>query len=149
MNQETFEHILRSQIPIAWIAGVRLESYENDVCKICVEHDFLNQNPFGSMFWAVQGMAAEFAGGMMLNYKIKSSGKSISYLVIESKSTFHKKATGKIIFTCNQGDIIDQKIQKAIDTNTPQVFELSSIGTDEADDKVAEFTFTWSIKVRE
>ncbi len=149
MNQESFKHLLRSQLPIAWIAGVRLESYEHGTCRIGVKHDFLNQNPFGSMFWAVQGMAAEFAGGMMLNYKIKASGKSISYLVIESKSTFLKKATGKIIFTCDQGDTIDQEIQKAINTNTPQVFELSSIGTNEEHDVVAEFTFTWSIKVRD
>ena len=149
MNQESFEQLLRSQLPIAWIAGVRLESYENGVCKTCVTHDFLNQNPFGSMFWAVQGMAAEFAGGMMLNHMIKASGKSISYLVIESKSTFHKKATGKIIFTCTQGSTIDQEIQKAIETNSPSVFELKSIGTDESNEVVAEFTFTWSIKVRE
>lgn len=91
MNQESFEHLLRSQLPIAWIAGVRLESYDNGTCKICVEHDFLNQNPFGSMFWAVQGMAAEFAGGMMLTHLIEASGKSISYLVVKSESTFHKK----------------------------------------------------------
>ena len=149
MNQESFEHLLRSQLPIAWIAGVRLESYDNGTCKICVEHDFLNQNPFGSMFWAVQGMAAEFAGGMMLTHLIEASGKSISYLVVKSESTFHKKATGKIIFTCEEGAKINQEIQNAIKSNSPSVFELSSIGTDEADDIIAEFTFTWSIKIRE
>lgn len=149
MTQESFEQLLRSQLPIAWIAGVRLESYENRTCKIAVEHDFLNQNPFGSMFWAVQGMAAEFSGGMMLAHLIESSEISISYLVIESKSTFHKKATGKIVFTCDQGSIIHHEIQQAIHSNSPRVFELLSIGTDESNDVVAEFTFTWSIKVRE
>jgi hypothetical protein len=149
MTPVSFEHILRSQLPIAWIAGVRLESYEHGVCKTCVNHDFLNQNPFGSMFWAVQGMAAEFAGGMMLLNKIEESGQSISSLVIKSESTFHKKATGKIVFTCNQGDTIDQEIQKAVASNSPSAFELKSVGTDETGDIVAEFTFTWSIKVRE
>ena len=149
MNQESFEQLLRSQLPIAWIAGVRLESYEKGICKICVEHDFLNQNPFGSMFWAVQGMAAEFSGGMMLLNKIEASGKSISSLVVKCESTYHKKATGKIIFTCDQGEIIDQEIQKTIETNSPSVFELNSTGTNESNDIVAEFTFTWSIKVRE
>ena len=149
MNQESFEHLLRSQLPIAWIAGVRLENYNNGTCKISVEHDFLNQNPFGSMFWAVQGMAAEFAGGMMLTHLIEDSGKNISYLVVKSESTFLKKATGKIIFSCEEGAKIKQEIQNAIESNSPSVFELSSIGTDEANDIVAEFTFTWSIKVRE
>ena len=73
MNAHTFEHLLRTQLPIAWIAGVRFKSYDGETFKTCVEHDFLNQNPFGSMFWAVEGMAAEFAGGMMLADKIQKS----------------------------------------------------------------------------
>jgi len=148
MNQESFEQILRAQLPIAWIAGVRFQSFEKDTFKTCVQHDILNQNPFGSMFWAVQGMAAEFAGGMMLLRKIESSGKSIASLIIKSESTFSKKATGKIIFTCNDGGKINNEIQKAIETNNPSVFDLCSIGTDELNDVVAEFVFTWSIKVR-
>lgn len=148
MNHESFEQLLREQLPIAWIAGVRFESYEGNTFKTCVKHDVLNQNPFGSMFWAVQGMAAEFAGGFMIKQKIEASGKSISYLVIKSESTFHKKATGNIIFSCREGAKIESEITNAIETNSPSVFELTSVGTDEAGDVVAEFTFTWSIKVR-
>lgn len=149
MTSESFEHILRTQIPIAWIAGVRFESYEGDTFKICVEHDFLNQNPFGSMFWAVEGMAAEFAGGIMLLDKIESTGESISMLVIKNEATFSKKAKGKIIFTCSEGAKVEDEIRKTIESGTPSVFELTSIGTDESGDEVAEFVFTWSIKVRE
>lgn len=149
MNAESFEQLLRNQIPIAWIAGVRFESYHGETFKTCVRHDFLNQNPFGSIFWAVEGMAAEFAGGMMLTDKINATGKSIATLVVKNETIFTKKARGKIVFSCNEGTKIDQEIQKAIDTNTPSVFDLKSIGTDEEDDVVAEFVFTWSIKLRE
>lgn len=148
MDKKKFENILKAQIPIAWIAGVRFESCGDDTFKTKVELDLLNQNPFGSMFWAVEGMAAEFAGGMMLLNKIESSGKSIASLVIKNEVVFSKKAVGKIIFTCNEGKKIEEAIQMAITTDTPNTFELTSVGTDEANDTVAEFKFTWSIKVR-
>ncbi len=149
MNAESFEHILRSQIPIAWIAGVRFESYDGETFKVCVEHDFLNQNPFGSMFWAVEGMAAEFAGGVMLLDKIEATGKNISMLVVNNEAIFNKKAKGKIIFTCSEGKKIEDEVRKTIESGTPSVFELTSTGTDESGDLVAEFIFNWSIKVRE
>jgi len=148
MNKESFDHILKTQIPIAWIAGVRFESFDRDTYQTSVELDFLNQNPFGSMFWAVEGMAAEFAGGMMLVHKIEASGKNMSSLVIKSEITFSKKAVGKIIFTCKDGKKIDKEIQRAIEKNEPRTFDLTSVGTDESGDIVAEFVFTWSIKLR-
>lgn len=148
MNKESFDHILKTQIPIAWIAGVRFENFDRDTYQTSVELDFLNQNPFGSMFWAVEGMAAEFAGGMMLVHKIEASGKSMSSLVIKSEIAFSKKAVGKIIFTCKDGKKIDNEIQQTIEKNEPRVFDLTSVGTDESGDIVAEFVFTWSIKLR-
>lgn len=148
MNQEFFKQMMISQIPIAWIAGVRLENFENNKVQTYVELDFLNQNPFNSMFWAVQGMAAELSTGLMLLTKVQASGEKISTLVVHQKSTFSKKAVGKIVFTCDQGALIDAKIKEAIDTKEGVSFQLNSTGVDEAGDEVAKFTFTWSIKVK-
>ena len=148
MYNEIFNDIIKKQIPIAWIAGVRFESYKDNTLQTSVVFDFLNQNPFGSMFWAVEGMAAEFAGGMMLLTKIQESGKSIATLVVRNEVNFKKKAIGKIIFTCNEGEKIDRELQKAIETGEGHLLELNSYGTDEQGDIVAEFKFIWSIKLR-
>jgi hypothetical protein len=148
MNKESFDQLLKSQMPIAWIAGVRYESCNQEMAKTSVVLDLLNQNPFGSMFWAIEGMAAEFAGGMMLISKIMFSGKSISSLVVKTESTFSKKALGKIVFSCDQGKMIDARIQTAIETGEPTEIELTSIATDEEGDEVARFVFTWSIRLR-
>ncbi len=148
MTQEQFKQILTSQIPIAWIAGVRLESFDKNEVKTFVDFDFLNQNPFNSMFWAVQGMAAEFCGGMMLLGKVTASQQNIATLVVHQESTFTKKAVGKIVFSCKDGELIDQKIKEAIETKEGLTFQLTSVGTDEENDVVATFKFTWSIKLR-
>ena len=59
-----------------------------------------------------------------------------------------KKATGRITFTCNQGSLIKETIQKAIDSNEGQTIWLTSIGKNEKGEKVSEMQFEWTIKVR-
>jgi len=80
--------------------------------------------------------------------QIKKSGKSISMLVANNKSTFTKKATGRITFTCNQGHLIKETIQKAIDTMEGQTVWLTSTGLNEEGIQVSEMQFEWTIKVR-
>ena len=148
MNKSFFKQIMTTQIPIAWIAGVRLHSWEENKVSTKVKLSFLNQNPFKSMFWAIQGMAAEFSSGLMASAKIQQSGESVSMLVLGMQAKYHKKAVGKIIFTCDQGEAINSAINEAIQTNKGVSLKVNSIGIDEEGDVVSEFEFTWSFKVR-
>ena len=69
-------------------------------------------------------------------------------LVVENNSSFYKKATGKISFSCSQGSEIDNIINLLTSADTPQTITLKSIGVDNSNDKVSEFCFKWSLKVR-
>lgn len=136
------------QIPIAWIAGVRLHSLNEEQCTTKVRFGWLNQNPFRSMFWAVQGMAAEFSTGFLCAEKIRKSGKKISMLVVKNEATFTKKAVGRITFSCAQGLALDEILEKAIATGEGQILTMHSEGKDEKGDTVASFSFTWSFKLK-
>lgn len=98
------------------------------------------------MFWAVQGMAAELSTGVLIMQSLKIEDAKASMLVIESKATFSKKATGIITFTCSQGDEVLNIIQNA--ANVPQQIWLSASGVDEVGDEVCSFSFLWSIKTK-
>lgn len=148
MTKFKIQLLLLTQLPIAWIAGLKLHAYTANECSISVKLGFLNKNPFQSMFWAVQGMAAELSTGLLCIDSIKKSKHTISMLVIEQKGQFFKKAKGKIIFSCTQGMDIKDIIQKAIDTKESQTVTLKSDGINEAGDKVSSFEFVWSFKVR-
>ena len=52
------------KLPAAWWTGVRVSEINDTSCVVSVRHRWINQNPFGSMFWAVQGMAAELSTGV-------------------------------------------------------------------------------------
>mgnify|MGYP006391740897 FL=1 len=84
----------------------------------------------------------------LIMYQIKSSGKNISMLVAQNKSVFTKKATGRITFSCTQGDAIKEAIHKAIETKDGQTIWLTSIGKNEKGEQVSEMQFEWTIKVR-
>ncbi|WP_136481978.1 DUF4442 domain-containing protein [Cognatitamlana onchidii] len=136
------------KLPAAFMCGVRTKYLDTNKCVVTVKHRWINQNPFKSMFWAVQGMAAEFSTGAIMTSKIQSSGKRISMLVTSNQARFTKKATGRISFTCYDGHLIDEVLSKAIQTGEGQTIDLKSVGVDEHGDEVSSFTFEWSIKLK-
>ncbi|RXG26986.1 DUF4442 domain-containing protein [Leeuwenhoekiella palythoae] len=148
LTPSKFNSFIMFKLPSAWLCGVRVKEISETTCKTSVKHKWINQNPFNSMFWAVQGMAAELSTGAMVINQIKESGKKISMLVANNKASFTKKATGKIIFTCNDGHKIADAIEKTIATGEGQTFWMQSIGMNEDGVVVSTFDFEWTVKVK-
>ena len=135
------------KLPAAWLTGVRISSISDTKCEVKVRFKWINQNPYRSMFWAVQGMAAELTTGMLLTKSIQESNTNISMLLIGNKSNFYKKAVGKIKFICDQGDIAKELIDSTKKNITHKAW-LKAKGFDETGDVVSEFDFEWSCKKR-
>ena len=136
------------KLPSAFICGVRVKQLEATKCVVSVKHRWINQNPFNSMYFAVQAMAAELSTGALVMYQIKKSNKKIAMLVANNKANFSKKATGRITFTCNDGAIIEEAINKTIASGEGQTFWMKSFGIDENGIQVSEMDFEWSIKLK-
>ncbi|SEQ14934.1 protein of unknown function [Hyunsoonleella jejuensis] len=136
------------KLPSAYLCGVRVKYLQDEKCEVTVKHRWINQNPFKSMFWAVQGMAAELSTGALMIGKIQESGKRMSMLVTSNNATFTKKATGRIVFTCNDGYLIDEALQKAIETGEGQTIWMKSVGVNEDGVEVSTFNFEWSVKLK-
>ncbi|NRA94028.1 MAG: DUF4442 domain-containing protein [Psychroserpens sp.] len=148
ISPRKFNFFLLFKLPSAYICGVRTKSLTDNTCVVTVKHRWINQNPFNSMFWAVQGMAAELTTGALVMSKIKSSGKPISMLVAKNDAVFSKKATGRITFICDQGALIDEAISRTLETGEGQIVPLNSKGINEEGIQVSEFNFEWTIKLR-
>ena len=133
------------KLPSAYFTGVRVKSISETTCITSVKHKWINQNPFKSIFWAVQGMAAELSTGALVMAKIRESNKNISMLVANNRATFSKKARGRIEFTCIEGALINQAIEKTIATGEGQTIWMKSEGKDTAGDKVSTFEFEWTL----
>ncbi|GGI57193.1 DUF4442 domain-containing protein [Winogradskyella haliclonae] len=136
------------KLPAAYFTGVRTKYLDYNKCTVSVKHRWINQNPFNSMFWAVQGMAAELTTGALVMKKISDSGQKISMLVANNNASFTKKATGRITFECNEGYKIDEAIANAIDTKEGQTVWLNAKGINKEGVQVSDFNFEWTLKVK-
>ncbi|WP_320243651.1 DUF4442 domain-containing protein [Tenacibaculum sp. 1B UA] len=136
------------KLPSAFFTGVRLKSLTNNAAVVKVTYRWVNQNPFKSMFWAVQGMASELSTGILVMKEIDASNRKISMLVTNVNGTFTKKATGKIRFECNEGELIRATIQKAIETGEGQTITVTSEGFNEEGISVSKFEYEWSLKAK-
>lgn len=136
------------KLPAAYWCGVRLIQLDAQDSKASVKFRWFNQNPFRSMYFAVQMMAAELTTGALMLSAIRESGRSVSMLVATSQSVYHKKVTGRVTFSCNQGQLVREAVAAAIASGAPQTIRLQSVGTNESQELVSEMTFEWTLKVR-
>ena len=136
------------KLPAAWWCGVRLKYIDKSKAIVTVSHRWINQNPFNSMFWAVQGMAAELATGAMVIDQIEATGKKISMLVANNRANFSKKATGKITFTCEDGNLIKAALDRTIATGEGQTIWMKSVGVNEDGVVVSTFDFEWTVRLK-
>ncbi len=136
------------KLPSAYLSGIRVSSIEQKEAQATVKYQWINQNPFKSMYWATQGMASELVTGILLMKAIAQSVKKISMLVISQNGEFYKKATGKITFICKEGNLINNVIKDAIDTGEGQTLKLTAEGFNEEFEIVSKFEYTWSVKIK-
>lgn len=142
-----FQYLLFTivKLPSVWLMGIRVKSISKESATVKVKHRWINQNPFKSMFWAVQGMAAELATGVLLTNAIRESGARISMLVLNNKANFSKKATGRITFQCNQGLEVKSAVEKTVKTGKSQTIWMDATGIDAQGDVVSHFSFEWTL----
>ena len=142
------KRFLMFKLPSAYLCGVKLKEIDNSKAVVTVKHKWINQNPFNSMYFAVQSMAAELTTGAIVIKKITESGKKISMLVTNHNGAFTKKAVGLITFTCNDGNLIDEALKRTIKTGEGQTITMKSVGVNENREQVSVYEFEWSIKLK-
>jgi hypothetical protein len=127
---------------------VRLKEISEIRAVTTVKYGWKNQNPFQSMYFAVQAMAAELSTGALVMSKIHQSGKKISMLVANNNSSFNKKATGRIFFVCEDGAKLDEALTRAVETGEGVTVWMQSVGKNEKGEQVSIMNFEWTLKLK-
>ena len=146
LNPIFFNFFLILKLPLAFLAGVKLISLNDTYSTIQLKYNYLNKNPFKSIYFAALSMAGELASGILAASFTYKNNPRISMLVIGVKIEFSKKAVGIINFTCNQGKEIQDCINKSIITKEGQTIDVITTATDKEGDIVAVFNIRWSFK---
>lgn len=147
-NRFLFRVYLLQRLPLAYVAGINVQKLDDERSVTTVKYKWITQNPFRSMYFACLAMAAEMSTGLLVIAEIYLSNPAISMLIISNQAHYHKKAVGKIHFTCADGKYVAEMVEKAKQTGESYILDLRAVGIDESGDKVAEFVFSWSIKAK-
>lgn len=143
-----FRMFLFWKLPAAFLSGVRIKEINEHSCSVRVPYKWLSQNPFRSTYFACLAMAAEMSTGAMAMAHLYKRKPPVSMLITKLSAEYHKKAVGRTLFTCEDGDALKAAIEKAIASGEGQEFVAKSTGRNEAGELVAVFFFTWSFKAK-
>jgi hypothetical protein len=143
-----FKFFLATKLPAAFFAGLRIKEFDENKCVVQIRYSWFSMNPFKSIYFAVEAMAAEMCSGMLAFGQVYQRTPKVSMLVVKMEVSFVKKATGIILFTCEDGKAIQNTINEAISTKEGKILVSKSIGRNQQNEIVAEFNITWSFKAK-
>ena len=137
-----------AKLPLGLFAGLRVESLTPSEAVVSVPYGWRSQNPFRSIYFAAQAMAAEMSTGLLGMLAVKSSPSSVAILITEMNAKFVKKGTQRTYFTCNQGYDLFNGVQQTLDSGEGVQIPVKSVGHIKSGEIISEFSFTWSVKKR-
>lgn len=133
-------------MPIALIAGLQVRELSKEKSIVSVPFKWFSQNPFKSVYFATQAMAAEMSTGVLGLMAIQGTPKKVSMLVLNIEGNFIKKATERIYFSCESGNEIFAAVDHAILSGEGVTVKTKSIGKLKNGTIVSEFSVIWSFK---
>ena len=136
------------KLPLGLFAGMRLATIEPERCQTVIRYGWRNTNPFRSMYFAAQSMAAELSTGALALLATELAPSSVAMLITGLEASFGKKATGRVTFTCEAGDEIFAAVRETVASGAPVTVRAETVGRMEDGTEVSRFVFIWSFKRR-
>jgi hypothetical protein len=93
-------------------------------------------------------MAAEMSTGLLAMSHLYEHHPPVSMLVVSMEAHYSKKAIGKTIFTCTDGQSLRETIAEALNSGESRTFRARSLGSNAGGETIAEFFITWSFKTK-
>lgn len=133
------------KLPSCWFWGVRVQQCSPQQAQVSIPFNWRTQNPFRSIYFAALAGAAELSTGLLAILALHGKGP-FSMLITKVEVQFSKKADTLTVFTCEEGLVIQQAVQQAIDTGQGVEVCVKTTGRNTAGELVCEAWLTWSFK---
>lgn len=142
-----FRWFLWQKLPVALLSGLQVRELTEQKCVVSVPFKRLTQNPFRSVYFASQSMAAEMSTGVPA--MMATRGKPpVSMLVLKMEAEFVKKAVSRIWFTCENGPELEAAVNSTLATGEGVTVTCRSTGRMSDGTVVSNFYITWTFKRR-
>ena len=148
LNQIKQRFYFWKQLPMALLAGVKLDLLDEEKAIATVPFKNRNKNPFKSTYFAVLSMAAELSTAAPAMLALKGVEADIALIITDLKAEFVKKAQTETSFSCSDYSRFKQALANLQKEGDMATVTAKTIGTNTNGEEVATFYFTWSFKRR-
>jgi len=138
-----------TKIPL--ILFVRPSVYQIEEENVVIKIPFRRRvkNHLGSMYFGAMSIGADLAAGFLAFRKIQERNQRILLIFKNFNADFLKRAEGHTLFSCNDGDVIEKLINKAIDSGErveETIGVTATVPSKFGEEPVAQFKLTMSLK---
>jgi hypothetical protein len=127
-----------------------IQELTHDRCVVKVPLNFITRRrDIRAMYLGTLCMGADVAAGLIAFRIVQERKERINFIFKDLKAEFLKRAEGDVLFTNNDGPLIQELIRKAVETGERQeatVHVTATVPAKLGDEPVAKFELTLSIK---
>ncbi len=147
-SQSTMRLFMLKSLPMGLLAGLRIRQADETMTQVSVPFKYLNKNPFRSIYFAVQSMAAEMSTAVACLLAVEGHQPSVAYIIVDLKAQFYKKANDRVWFSCEDNGHAFEAVKQCVQTGEAAQATFKTVGKMKDGTVVSEFEFTWSFKQR-
>jgi hypothetical protein len=137
-----------AKMPLGLAAGLRLDSLDRQRCVVTLPGGWRTQNPFGSMYWAAQGMAAELATGLHPFVLSSAAPVPVRMILAKCEGEFVRMCKGQGRFEFSEGAAVEAAIGETLGSGENVSCATRVVGYDPDGQEVSRWTFTWAFRAK-
>jgi Domain of unknown function (DUF4442) len=135
-----------------WLASPKIVELTDERCVVRVPLNWrTRRRDIHAMYLGTLCMGADVAAGLIAFKLVNERKLRVNFIFKDMKAEFLKRAEGDVHFTNTQGRLIQELLQRAIDTGERQettVPVIATVPSKLGDEPVAKFELTLSLKKR-
>jgi acyl-coenzyme A thioesterase PaaI-like protein len=136
---------------LLWLASPTVLEVNERRCVVRIPLNWRTKNHLGSMYFGALCIGADVAGGLIAFHLMQQRKARLSFVFKEVKGSFLKRPEADVHFACEQGALITEMVQRAIDSGEREEATVHITATCPkklGDEPVAQFEMTLSLKRR-
>ena len=154
MWRETFRvHVWSfANVFFLWLAHPQIIELSDDRCVVRIALNWrTRRRDIHAMYLGTLCMGADIAAGLIAFRLVNARKERVSFIFKDIKGEFLKRAEGAVVFTNNDGPLIQELLRRTLESGEREEATVNVIATvpDKlGDEPVARFQLTLSLKKR-
>lgn len=136
------------KVPMIGYARPRLLELTPTTVRVKIKLRWRTRNHLNSMYFGALAVGADLTAGIHAFYFAKKMNKEVSFAFKGMQADFIQRAESDVVFSTNEGHLIQQAIEESINTRTRVNQPIKIVATNTKDEPVAEFIMIASMRCK-